>query len=61
MRYIISVNKRASETLRTALALGADKGIHVTTDLRTDQVSLKNIIEIGYTTTSCCKSFQKVC
>ena len=31
--------KQAQETLRTALAMGADRGIHITTDLRTDQVS----------------------
>jgi len=29
--------KQATETLRTALALGADKGIHIQTDLRIDQ------------------------
>jgi len=29
--------KLAAETLRSALAVGADKGIHVTTDMRTDQ------------------------
>lgn len=29
--------KQAVETLRTALAMGADKAIHVTTDLRLDQ------------------------
>jgi electron transfer flavoprotein beta subunit len=29
--------KQCQETLRTALAMGADKGIHITTDLRTDQ------------------------
>lgn len=29
--------KSAVETLRTALAMGADKGIHVETDMRTDQ------------------------
>ena len=29
--------KSAQETLRTALAVGADKGIHVQTDMRTDQ------------------------
>lgn len=35
----ISIGPKASqETLRTALAMGADKGIHVTTDVRTDQV-----------------------
>lgn len=35
----ISIGPKASqETLRTALAMGADKGIHITTDLRTDQV-----------------------
>ena len=30
--------KQSQETLRTALAMGADRGIHITTDLRTDQV-----------------------
>eukprot|EP00953_Heterococcus_sp_UTEX-ZZ885_P036141 18636-Heterococcus_DN1.PRE.5 len=29
--------KQAQETLRAALAMGADKGVHVLTDLRTDQ------------------------
>lgn len=29
--------KQSAETIRTALAMGADRGIHVTTDLRTDQ------------------------
>lgn len=29
--------KQAQETIRTALAMGADRGIHVTTDARTDQ------------------------
>ena len=29
--------KQCQETLRTALAMGADRAIHVTTDLRTDQ------------------------
>jgi electron transfer flavoprotein beta subunit len=29
--------KQAQETLRTALAMGADRAIHVTTDLRLDQ------------------------
>lgn len=29
--------KQAQETIRTALAMGADRGIHVTTDMRTDQ------------------------
>jgi electron transfer flavoprotein beta subunit len=28
--------KQAQETLRTALAMGADRGIHLTTDMRTD-------------------------
>jgi electron transfer flavoprotein beta subunit len=27
----------AAETLRTALAMGADRAIHITTDVRTDQ------------------------
>lgn len=30
--------KLSQDTLRTALAMGADKGIHITTDLRSDQV-----------------------
>jgi electron transfer flavoprotein beta subunit len=29
--------KQAQETLRTALAMGCDRAIHITTDLRTDQ------------------------
>ncbi|KUF94723.1 hypothetical protein AM588_10004891 [Phytophthora nicotianae] len=29
--------KEKKETLRTALAMGADRGIHITTDMRTDQ------------------------
>lgn len=29
--------KAAAETLRTALAMGADRAIHIETDLRTDQ------------------------
>lgn len=29
--------KQSQETLRTALAMGADRAVHVTTDLRTDQ------------------------
>lgn len=34
----ISIGPKASqETLRTALAMGADRGIHITTDIRTDQ------------------------
>ena len=28
--------KQCQETLRTALAIGADRAIHVTTDMRTD-------------------------
>jgi len=27
---------RAAETLRSAIALGADSGIHIMTDMRTD-------------------------
>ncbi len=30
-------DKNSAETLRTALAMGADRAIHVTTDLNTDQ------------------------
>eukprot|EP01036_Dinobryon_divergens_P031226 gene31226-40591_t len=34
----VSIGPKASqETLRTALAIGADKGIHINTDARTDQ------------------------
>jgi electron transfer flavoprotein beta subunit len=34
----VSVGPKASaETLRTALAMGADRGIHILTDIRTDQ------------------------
>mmetsp|Transcript_26230 Transcript_26230/g.38871 ORF Transcript_26230/g.38871 Transcript_26230/m.38871 type:complete len:254 (+) Transcript_26230:58-819(+) len=45
----ISIGPKACvETLRTALAMGADKGIHVTTDVRTDQgispLAVANII-----------------
>ena len=29
--------KQSAETIRTALAMGADRGIHITTDLRIDQ------------------------
>ena len=29
--------KQSQETIRTALAMGCDRGIHLTTDLRTDQ------------------------
>ena len=29
--------KQSTETLRTALAMGADRGIHIETDMRTDQ------------------------
>ena len=29
--------KQAQETIRTALAMGADRGIHIETDMRTDQ------------------------
>eukprot|EP00946_MAST-07B_sp_MAST-7B-sp1_P000994 g994.t1 len=29
--------KQSAETIRTALAMGADRGIHITTDMRTDQ------------------------
>lgn len=35
---VVSVGpKQAQETLRTALAMGADRGIHLTTDMRADQ------------------------
>jgi electron transfer flavoprotein beta subunit len=33
--------KQSAETIRTALAMGADRGIHVLTDLRTDYVQLQ--------------------
>jgi len=33
--------KRCTETLRTALAMGCDRAIHVTTDLRTDYMDLQ--------------------
>jgi len=33
--------KQATETLRTALAMGADRAIHVMTDLRTDYMELQ--------------------
>jgi electron transfer flavoprotein beta subunit len=33
--------KHATETLRTALAMGADRAIHVATDLRTDYMELQ--------------------
>lgn len=37
MFYFTQTYFRAMETLRTALAMGADKAIHITTDLRPDQ------------------------
>jgi electron transfer flavoprotein beta subunit len=33
--------KQCSETLRTALAMGCDRGIHIQTDLRTDYMDLQ--------------------
>lgn len=33
--------KQCTETLRTALAMGCDRGIHITTDLRTDYMQLQ--------------------
>jgi electron transfer flavoprotein beta subunit len=33
--------KQATETLRTALAMGADRAIHISTDLRTDYMQLQ--------------------
>lgn len=33
--------KQCSETLRTALAMGCDRGIHISTDLRTDYMDLQ--------------------
>lgn len=41
IKEVIAVSigpKQSAETLRTALAMGADKGIHIQTDDRTDQV-----------------------
>lgn len=35
---VVSVGSKGSaETIRTALAMGADRGVHVTTEMRTDQ------------------------
>jgi len=35
---VVSIGpKQSAETLRTALAMGCDRAIHVTTDMRTDQ------------------------
>jgi electron transfer flavoprotein beta subunit len=35
---VVSIGpKQSQETIRTALAMGADRGIHVTTDVRIDQ------------------------
>lgn len=34
--------KQCQETLRTALAMGCDRGIHITTDLRTDFMELQS-------------------
>jgi len=33
--------KKANETLRSALAMGADRGVHIMTDLRTDYMQLQ--------------------
>lgn len=33
--------KQCTETLRTALAMGADRGIHIQTDMRTDYLELQ--------------------
>lgn len=33
--------KQCTETLRTALAMGCDRGIHITTDMRTDYLELQ--------------------
>lgn len=33
--------KQCTETLRTALAMGCDRGIHITTDMRTDYMDLQ--------------------
>jgi electron transfer flavoprotein beta subunit len=33
--------KKATETIRTALAMGCDRGIHILTDLRTDYMELQ--------------------
>jgi electron transfer flavoprotein beta subunit len=40
VKEIVAVSigpKQSQETIRTALAMGADRGIHIETDLRTDQ------------------------
>ena len=45
--------KQSQETIRTAIAMGADRGIHITTDMRTDQEvtplmiakALKSVVE----------------
>ena len=44
--------KQCTETLRTALAMGADRGIHVLTDLRTDFMQLQPL--------AVTKMFQKI-
>lgn len=44
--------KQCSETLRTALAMGCDRGIHIMTDLRTDYMQLQPL--------AIAKLFQKI-
>lgn len=44
--------KQCTETLRTALAMGCDRGIHIQTDLRTDYMDLQPL--------SIAKLFQKI-
>lgn len=45
--------KQCTETLRTALAMGCDRGIHVMTDMRTDYMELQPF--------AVAQIFQKVC
>lgn len=40
--------KQSQETLRTALAMGVDKALHIETDLRTDQVMKINSCHSNY-------------
>jgi len=45
VKDIIAVSigpKQCSETLRTALAMGCDRGVHIQTDLRTDYMELQS-------------------
>lgn len=60
---VVSIGpKQAQEVLRQALAMGADKAIHIQTDLRLDQVgfgglifSSLNTLEIGSATSLRCQ------